>query len=117
MKLLTVRNRFPSKTFVGMFDGEKYEVKDTAVVPETVAYHLKKQSVIRDNPVTGEQEYRLNIVEEDGPGEDLESLPVESLDRSDFPTLRKVEYLQTNAKPAVPVKTDSGSPGVLTSSK
>ncbi len=109
MNLFTVRNRYPATPFVGMYDGHKYVVKDTLTVPDYVAQHLQQQSVIRDNPITGEREFRLAILEVDGPMEDLERLPVESLDRTDFDVFRKVEYMDLKSnKPIPPAQRGSG---------
>lgn len=119
MKLLTIRNRFPKTAFKGMYDGVPYEISDRMTIPDFIARHLKKQSIIKDNPVTGEQEYRLTILEEDGDVEDLELLPRESLDRSDFADFRKVEYRDMRSPiPAPAIKTSNrGSDSVVSSSK
>jgi len=83
MAILIVHNRYHEK-FVGMFDGQVYEIgeKDIAF-PDYIARHLKKQSIMRDNPITGEQLYQLAIVED---GDDLSPIaekPLETFDRSD----------------------------------
>ena len=109
MELLTVRNRYPAQPFVGRYDGQEYVVKDTLTVPDNVARHLQGQSVVRDNPITGEREYRLAIVETDGPMDNLESLPIETLDRTDFDVFRKVQIVDLKAnKPVPPAPRGSG---------
>ena len=109
MAILTLKNRLAGKPFIGMFDGQTYEVVDTLAVPDYVAIHLKRQSVYRDNPVTGNNEYRLAIVEHKDDASPLEQLPPESLDRSDMPDFRKVQYVDSGIRPARPQKgTGSG---------
>jgi len=102
-----------------MFDGQEYVVADRLSVPSHVARHLQGQSVVRDNPITGEREYRLAIVEEEGEKEDLVALPSESLDRSDYDSFRKVEYVTTKSpipRPA-PRGSGRGDSAAITSSK
>jgi len=102
MAILTVKNRW-SEPFVGMFDGETYTVVDTLAVPDYVAYHLKKQSIIRDNPVNaGSNEYRLGIVEKNDDVSPLVSLPLESLDRTDMDEFRKVVIKPSGIRQSVP---------------
>lgn len=123
MKILTVRNRHPKVPFAGMYDGVPYEVADKLSLPDFVARHLQKQSLIRDNPVSGAREFRLAIVEEDekdGPLPNIEELPIESLDRSDFLDFRKVVYVDISRqnRPLPPAERGSGrDTQVLTSSK
>jgi len=96
---------------VGRYDGVEYVVKDQLTLPSFVARHLQNQSVVRDNPVTGEREYRLAVVEDEvqDPQEDIEVLPKESLDRSDLdPRHTKVEYLDLKNKPIPPAVRGSG---------
>lgn len=90
MAILTVKNRW-REPFIGMWDGETYVVKDTLVVPDYIAIHLKKQSIIRDNPVNaGANDYQLGIVENGDNVEPLAEIPAESFDRSDMDEFRKV---------------------------
>ena len=90
MAILTVKNRW-HEPFIGMWNGETYKVVDTLAVPDYVALHLKKQSIIRDNPINaGSNEYSLGIVEQGDDVTPLKELPVESLDRSDMDEFRKV---------------------------
>jgi hypothetical protein len=92
MAILTLKNRWKDP-FIGMWDGQTYEVVDTLACLDYIARHLKRQSIIRDNPINpGLNEYRLAIVED---GDDqskltFDSLPQESLDRSDMDEFRKV---------------------------
>jgi len=97
LAILTLKNRYPAEAFDGRFDGQRYIVKDKLAVPDYVAHHLKKQSIVRDNPVTGENEYRLSIVEIDGDQPMLDSLPVETLDRTDmdFPKAKLIPGVKT----------------------
>lgn len=99
MAILTLKNRYPAEPFIGRFDGQPYVVTDTLAVPDHVAFHLKKQSIVKDNPVTGEATYRLCILERDGDMEPLEELPAESLDRQDmdFPKAILVKGVKTPA--------------------
>lgn len=80
--MLTVKNRY-REPFIGMFDGQEYVVVDTATLPDHVAQHLKRQSIIRDNPITGDNDYQLGIVENEDPLEPILELPAETFDRSD----------------------------------
>ena len=82
--ILTLKNRFPGKPFEGRFDGQPYTVSDTLAVPDYIAYHLKRHSIVKDNPVTGEADYQLCILEIDGDVEPLLEIPAESLDRQDM---------------------------------
>lgn len=103
MAILTVKNRW-KEPFIGMFDGETYTVADTLSVPEHIAHHLKRQSIIRDNPVNpGVNEYRLGIVERGDDVSPLAGLPVESLDRTDMDEFRKVVIKQSGIRNAPPV--------------
>ena len=101
MAILTVKNRYPAEAFIGRFDGQRYEVKDRLAVPDYVAHHLKRQSIVRDNPVTGESVYRLSIVELDGDQPVLDALPVETLDRTDmeFPKAKLIPGVKTPVSP------------------
>ena len=99
--LLTVRNRYAQTAFEGMYDGISYKVVTDLTLPDHIARHLKKRSLIRDNPVTGEQEFRLAIVEEGDEDTPLEMLPRESLDRTDM-DYRRVTYIETNTRPVPP---------------
>jgi hypothetical protein len=81
--ILTVQNRF-SEPFIGRYDGKEYTVVTTLVLPAVVARHLKKQSIIRDNPVVPSlNEFRLGIIEDGDDVSPLDALPQESMDRSD----------------------------------
>ncbi len=105
--MLTVKNRL-KEPFVGMYDGQTYEVKTTLTLPDAVAWHLKNQSIYRENPISGEREFRLAIVEreEDDSPLSFEDLPIETLDRSDtdFP---KVQYKNMKNR-TVPEQRGSG---------
>lgn len=102
MAILTVKNRRPD-VFIGMFDGQTYEVKETLAVPDYVAHHLKRQSIVRDNPVNpGMNEYRLGIVELGDPVTPLGDLPPESLDRSDMDEFRKVVIKPSGIRSTIP---------------
>lgn len=104
MAILTVKNRW-HEPFVGMWDGETYTVKDTLAVPDYVAYHLKKQSIIRDNPINpGVNEYRLGIVEKGDDVTPLKELPVESLDRTDMDEFRKVVIKPSGVRSTAPAQ-------------
>lgn len=102
MAILTVKNRH-SEPFVGMFDGETYEVVDTLAVPDYIAEHLKKQSIVRDNPVNaGANEYRLGIVEKGDDVSPLAALPQESFDRSDMNEFTKVVIKPSGIRQTAP---------------
>jgi hypothetical protein len=83
MAIYTVHNRYHEK-FVGMFDGQVYEVgvKDTAF-PDYIARHLQRQSIMRDNPITGERLYQLAILELGDDTSPIEFRPEDPFDRSD----------------------------------
>ena len=83
MAILTVHNRYHEK-FVGMFDGQIYEIgeKDMAF-PDYIARHLKRQSIFRDNPITGDNLYQLAVLEDGDDVAPIEVKPEESFDRSD----------------------------------
>lgn len=106
MSILTVKNRFKAEPFVGMWDGQTYTVTDTLAVPDYVAFHLKKQSIIKDNPVTGDNEYRLAIVELGEDDSPVEELPVETLDRSDMDYPR-AKIIQSGVKSTRPERKQS----------
>jgi hypothetical protein len=109
MAILTVKNRW-HEPFIGMFDGETYVVKDTLAVPEHIALHLKRQSIIRDNPVNpGTNDYRLGIVERNDVLTPLSEIPAESLDRTDMDDFRKVVIKPSGIRQAPPVP--KASPG------
>lgn len=84
MAIYTLKNRFPGTPYEGQFDGQTYTVEDTLALPDYIALHLRNHAVIRDNPVTGEREYRLGIVELRDDVSPLAELPMEALDRSDM---------------------------------
>lgn len=104
-KIVAVVNRYKDTPFVGMWDGQTYTVEDELLVEDYVGAHLKKQSIVRDNPYDpSDNQYRLWIkgVDED-PGP-LEELPVESLVRDDGdPRWKKTTIIRTSARPAAPV--------------
>lgn len=112
--IYTVKNRW-TEPFIGMFDGQTYEVATTLTVPDFVAYHLKKQSIVRDNPVNaGANEYRLAIVElgdEDSP---LGALPLESFDRTDLDEFRKVVIKPSGIRQAIPASKGAASSSIRT---
>ena len=105
--ILTVKNRYAKDPFIGMFDGQTYTVVDTLAVPDYVAYHLKNQSIIRDNPVTGDNEYRLAIVEQGDDDRPIEELPLETLDHSDM-DWPKVKVIPSNVRATRPEPRGSG---------
>lgn len=105
--MLTVHNRYSKEPFIGMYDGEKYVIKDVVTLPDYIAYHLRKQSIIRDNPITGDNSYRLGIVELGDDVSPLTELPLESLDRTDM-DWRKVKIIPSNVKPTMPERKGSG---------
>jgi hypothetical protein len=83
MAIVTLKNRW-REPFVGMYDGKEYEIADTLLVPDYIGEHLKRQSIVRDNPVfPSANTYQLGIVEK---GDDVSPIlekPVEAFDRSD----------------------------------
>ena len=105
--IYTLKNRFAGQPYQGQFDGQLYTVKDTLSVPDYIALHLRNHALIRDNPVSGEREYRLGIVELGDDVSPIEELPVEVLDRSDM-DFRKVRILQTNQRTAAPASRAGG---------
>ncbi len=102
MAILTVKNRYAAEPFVGMFDGETYTVVDTLAVLDYVAHHLKKQSIFKDNPATGYNEYRLAILELGDDDSPVGELPVESMDRTDMNEYQKVKYVGSGVRQARP---------------
>jgi len=114
MALLTLKNRYTKEAFVGMYDGEIYTIVDEAILPVHAARHLKNQSIIRDNPVTGDNEYRLGIIEAGDDVSPLDVLPEETFDRSDtdYP---KSKVIQSNIRQGRPVpRTGPGTSEVAT---
>ena len=103
MALLTVVNRHETPV-VGMWDGQEYVVTDRLTVPDFIAWHLKKQSIIQDNPVMpGDNIYRLGIAEVgDDVGRIDGDLPAESLDRRDFEEFRKVRLVPSGIRMSRP---------------
>lgn len=83
MAILIVHNRHRDK-FVGMFDGQVYEVgeKDVAF-PDYIARHLRGQSILKDNPVTGDRLYQLAVIEDGDDVSPIEEKPEDPFDRSD----------------------------------
>mgnify|MGYP001588736248 FL=1 len=117
MKICTVKNRSIRRSFVGTWDGQEYIFAPEASlsVPDYIAYHLKRQSILRDNPIDPSvNEYQLAIKErEDDESPLLGEAPPETLDRSDMESFTKVEYRQSHVRPAAPVRKSASSP-VLT---
>ncbi len=114
MAILTVKNRW-REPFIGMWDGETYKVVDTMAVPDYVAYHLKKQSIIRDNPINaGSNEYSLGIVENGDVVTPLSELPLESLDRTDMDEFRKVVIKPSGIRGPVPAPKSIPSQNIRT---
>lgn len=105
--MLTVKNRYIQEPFIGVFDGQTYEIKSEVTLPNYIAYHLKKQSIIRDNPITGDNSYRLAIVEEGDDVTPLTELPQESLDRTDM-DWQKVKIIPSNIRAGMPERKGSG---------
>ena len=120
MAIFTLKNRSTDRPFVGMFDGETYTIEPdgTMAVVDTVAFHLKRQSILKDNPIDPRVNvYQLGIVEKKDELSPLKGeAPIESLDRSDMDDFRKVEYRKSNARPAAPPQRASitTSPGSST---
>ena len=114
--ILTLKNRSIDRAFVGMYDGEQYTIApaSTLSVTDNVAMHLKRQSILKDNPIDPRSnEYQLAILERDGETEPLSGdAPVETLDRSDMDDFRKVEYRKSGARPAAPIARTPSSAGV-----
>lgn len=115
MAILTLHNRYHEK-FVGMFDGQVYEIgphKDVPF-PDYIARHLQKQSVFKDNPITGEILYSLGIVEAGDDLAPIEEKPVDPFDRSDTDWPKsKVIPSTVNRIPRAP-REGSGQSGVTT---
>lgn len=100
MAILTLKNRY-REPFVGMYDGVEYTVADTLAVPDYIAVHLKRQSVVRDNPVTGDNDYRLGIIEKGDPIDEILELPQDTFDRSDTDHPR-VKYIASGIRSSRP---------------
>ena len=114
MAILTVKNRW-TELFIGMFDGETYVVADTLAVPDFVAHHLKRQSIIRDNPVNaGANEYRLAILELHDDATPLTALPPESFDRTDLDEFRKVVIKPSGIRTTTPASRGPVSQSIRT---
>lgn len=111
--IYTLKNRY-KEPFEGMFDGERYIVRDTLAVPDFIALHIKNQSIIRDNPITGERAFSLAIPELGDDESPIAELPVETLDRSDM-DMPKVKYVKSNIRNAVPMHKEFSDRGVVTS--
>lgn len=118
MAIFTLKNRSTDRPFEGMYDGEQYVIPPagTMAVIDAVAFHLKRQSILKDNPIDPKSnEYQLGIVERDDDVTPIHGeAPIETLDRSDMDSFRKVEYRKSGARPAAPVK-DAVSVAVGTS--
>lgn len=101
MAIYTLKNRFSGKPYVGQFDGTEYIIVDTLSVPDYVALHLRNHAIVRDNPITGEREYSLGILELKDDVSPLAELPVETLDRSDmdFPKATIMRTTQRTPRP------------------
>jgi hypothetical protein len=102
MAILTLKNRY-REPFVGMYDGVEYTVDDTLAVPDYVAQHLKRQSIYRDNPVTGNNDYRLGILELGDPVDEVVEIPADPFDRSDTDH-PKVKYIATGIRSSRPAQ-------------
>ena len=106
MAILTLKNRSTDREFVGMFNGEQYTIKpnETLAVVDAVAFHLKRQSILKDNPIDPRaNDYQLGIVERGDVVDPIQGdAPIETLDRSDMDSFRKVEYRKSGARPAAP---------------
>lgn len=110
MAILTVKNRW-KEPFTGMYDAQEYTVVDTLAVPDYVARHIKSQSIIRDNPVTGDNDYQLAIIEDGDDQTPLVEIPVESLDRADMPDFRKVVIKGSGVRIVAPMPGSKGQRG------
>ena len=121
MAIFTLKNRSTDRPFVGMYDGEQYTIApaSTLSVTDNVAYHLKRQSILKDNPIDPRaNEYQLAIVEKNDEASPLSGeAPVESFDRSDMDDFRKVEYRKSGARPAAPVARAPVTTGVGSSDR
>lgn len=108
MVVYQVKNRY-KETFRGKFDGVSYEVpgNGSAHLPDFIATHIRNQSVIKDNPVTGEREFRLAIVELGDDDSPLLELPLEVMDRTDM-ELRKVKIVDLRSRPIPPARHATG---------
>lgn len=107
MAILTVKNRYAAEPFVGMFDGQTYVIKDTLAVPDYVAFHLRRQSICRDNPANpGANVYRLAILERGEDDSPIEEIPVESMDRTDMNEFTKVKIVGSNVRNTRPERKD-----------
>lgn len=111
--IYTLKNRY-KEPFTGMYDGELYEIRDQLAVPDFIALHLRNQSIIKDNPITGQREFSLGIVELRDDLSTLDELPIETLDRTDM-DMSKVVYRQSGIRSAVPLHKDAGEREVHTS--
>ena len=107
MAILTVYNRYRSEPFVGMHDGQEYVIPDKLALLDYIARHLKKQSILKRNPVTGEELYRLAIIEDGDEDSEIKMLPKESLDRTDM-DMPDVEYVTIRNPAPKPVPRGSG---------
>ena len=109
MQVLTVRNRH-NKPFTGVYDGVKYTIPEHGQMTllRDIAIHLKQQSIFKSNPISGEKEYRLAIVEDGDEDTPLDSLPQETLDRTDM-DLNKTKIVVVGNRPAVPVRGVGGN--------
>ena len=110
MKILTLKNR-TDKPFTGMYDGVEYVIPADGqlVVLDFIAYHLKKQSVCRYNPVMGDADFRLAILELGDDDSPLTTIPIETFDRTDM-DLHKTQIVKVGNRTAVPVhKANTGS--------
>lgn len=83
MAIVTLHNRY-HEPFVGMYDGQDYVVADKDIaLPDYIARHLRRQSIIRDNPISGEADYLLAVLEDGDPVTPVEVIPADTFDRSD----------------------------------
>ena len=106
MAVYNIKNRY-KEDFHGKYDGVSYNIPAGKTVPllDYVALHLRNQSVIKDNPVTGEREFKLAIVELGDDDSPLTEIPIESMDRTDM-DLRKVRIVDLRSKPIPPARHD-----------
>lgn len=95
-----------------LFDGTPYvfEAGQELTVPEEIGRHLRKRSLLRDNPVSGKGVFALAVKGVDDQRATPTTRPVELLDRSGLldPKARDVQYV-TLTNPVVDVPTGHAS--------
>lgn len=115
MAIVTLKNRW-RETFVGQYDGKEYEVVDQLLVPDYIGRHLKRQSIVRDNPVfPSANMYQLGIVEEGDDVSPITEKPAESMDRTDM-EMSKTKIIPSGVRPYAPTPRE-GSDNVKTMTK